>query len=158
RLTSTLMDSDHVEDVFADDNVIQRDIFRVLHDGLLGSTVEPDESAAILVRLDALGYVASTVGKRAPEGELREALGRAARVVSATLTSYDREAREATFSISVDDPDARLELEEAVADELTDLVDSNVVTLPTVVRRIDLGRALDPAEQGAVRARIEAAA
>ena len=29
ELTRTLMDSDHVEDVFAEDNVIQRDIFRV---------------------------------------------------------------------------------------------------------------------------------
>ena len=34
ELTSALMDSDHVEDVFAEDNVIRRDIFRTLRDGL----------------------------------------------------------------------------------------------------------------------------
>src|SRR3712207_5154655 len=32
KLTRALMDSDHVEDVFAEDNVIRRDIFRAVRD------------------------------------------------------------------------------------------------------------------------------
>jgi hypothetical protein len=155
KLTSTLMDSEHVEDVFADDNVIQRDIFRVLHDGLLGSAGEEDEGAAVIqVRLDTLGYVASTVGKRAPEATLREALGRAAVASGGALTDYDRETREAVFALRAPGPDARLDLEEAVADELVELVEANVVALPTAVRRIDLGRPIP----SALLSKIDAAA
>src|SRR5262249_50077493 len=41
---------------------------------------------------------------------------------------------------------------------LTDLVEQGVVDLPTIERRIDLGRALPASEQRALRARIDAAA
>ena len=40
ELTAALMDSDHVEDVFAEDNVIRRDIFRALRDGLFRAPAE----------------------------------------------------------------------------------------------------------------------
>src|SRR5258706_466642 len=33
KMTRALMDSDHVEDVFAEDNVIRRDVFRGMRDG-----------------------------------------------------------------------------------------------------------------------------
>src|SRR3954452_4254420 len=63
ELTSALMDSDHVEDVFAEDNVIRRDIFRTLREGLLRAPLEgvdPVEEQ-VHIRLDTLGYVAATV-------------------------------------------------------------------------------------------------
>jgi hypothetical protein len=83
-LADRLMDSDHVEDVFAEDNVIRRDIFRAVRDSLLqGAGVEAEveeeeEAGPISVRLDTLGYVASTVAKRADSESLKDALERAA--------------------------------------------------------------------------------
>lgn len=160
ELTSALMDSDHVEDVFAEDNVIRRDIFRALREGLLrppDGTTEPDEEQ-VKIKLDTLGYVASTVSKLCDATMLREALGRAAEAVQAHFTAYSAEDREATFTLEDGDPDGRLELEEAIADELTDLVEHGEIDLPTIDRHLDLGRALAPAEQRASRGRFDAIA
>jgi hypothetical protein len=93
KLTRWLIESDHVEDVFAEDNVIQRDIFRVVRDTLLRPgelDLEEDDEQPIRVRLDTLGYVASTVGKRASAPMIREALERAADDVEAQLASYNQ--------------------------------------------------------------------
>jgi hypothetical protein len=166
-LARTLMESDHVEDVFAEDNVIQRDLLRVLRDALLGTRrdVGVDDEGPARVRLDALGYVAAMVGKRAPAAVLREALSQAAQSVGCKLNAYDADAREATFSLSeatfsitVADPDARLDLEQAVADELADLVAAKVVALPTVERRVELGAGAEQAAARGLRERIDAAA
>jgi hypothetical protein len=45
-----------------------------------------------------------------------------------------------------------------VADELSALVEAKIVSLPTVVRRVELGHVLPPEERGAARPRIDAAA
>ncbi|WP_437728915.1 hypothetical protein [Sorangium sp. So ce861] len=159
-LTSTLMDSEHVEDIFTEDNVIKRDVFRVMRDALLGPRPELalEDDGPVQVRLDTLGYVASTVGKRAPVEVLRESLARAAQSAGGKLTSYDPELREATFSLGSSDPDARLEIEEAVADELSDLVEAKVVTLPMLERRFELQRKIDPGARAGLRQRIDAIA
>ncbi|WP_437291665.1 hypothetical protein [Sorangium sp. So ce406] len=159
-LTSTLMESEHVEDIFTEDNVIQRDVFRVMRDALLGPRPELalEDDGPVQVRLDTLGYVASTVGKRAPAQVLREALARAADTAGGKLTTYDAELREATFSVESSDPDARLELEEAVADELSELVEAKVVTLPMMERRFELKRRIEPGARGGLRQRIDAIA
>ncbi len=157
ELTTALMDSDHVEDVFAEDNVIRRDIFRALREGLLrppDGAIEPDEEQ-VKIKLDMLGYVASTVSKLCELDMLRDALGRAAEAVQAHFTAYSAEEREATFTLEDGDPDGRLELEEAIADELTDLVEHGEIELPTLDRHLDLGRALSPAEQRASRNRFD---
>ena len=159
ELTSALMDSDHVEDVFAEDNVIRRDIFRTLRDGLLRAPLEdalPVEEQ-VHIRLDTLGYVAATVSKLGSVAVMREALGRAAELVQAHFTAYSAEDRAATFLLEDGDPDGRLELEEAIADELTDLVEAGIVDLPTIERTIDLGRPFTPAEHRALAPRIDAA-
>ncbi|WP_437786351.1 hypothetical protein [Sorangium sp. So ce1097] len=159
-LTSTLMESEHVEDIFTEDNVIKRDVFRVMRDALLGPRPELalEEDGPVQVRLDTLGYVASTVGKRAPAQVLREALARAAQAAGGKLTGYDAELREATFSVESSDPDARLELEEAVADELSGLIEAKVVALPMMERRFELQRRIEPGARGGLRQRIDAIA
>ncbi|WP_438020904.1 hypothetical protein WMF18_18375 [Sorangium sp. So ce315] len=159
-LTSTLMESEHVEDIFTEDNVIKRDVFRVMRDALLGPRPELalEEDGPVQVRLDTLGYVASTVGKRAPAQVLREALARAAEAAGGKLTGYDAELREATFSVESSDPDARLELEEAVADELSGLIEAKVVALPMMERRFELQRRIEPGARGGLRQRIDAIA
>ena len=159
ELTAALMDSDHVEDVFAEDNVIRRDIFRALRDGLFRAPAEGADAVEeqVHVRLDTLGYVAATVSKLATVAAMREALGRAAELVQAHFTAYSAEDRAATFLLEDGDPDGRLELEEAIADELTDLVEAGIVDLPTIERTIDLGRPLSPAEHRAFAPKIDAA-
>jgi hypothetical protein len=154
------MDSEHVEDVFAEDNVIRRDIFRTLRDGLLTPAAREDavdDDPTVPIVLDTLGYVAATVSKRANDKTLREALSRAGDIASAQFTAYEPETRTATFVLEDDEPDARLELEEAIADELTDLVDDGSVELPTIERRIDIGRTLTALEQRALMGRIDVA-
>lgn len=160
-LTRTLMDSDHVEDVFAEDNVIQRDIFRIFRDTLLRrEEIEPDDDdeQPVRVRLDTLGYVASTVGKRAAVPMLLKAMEHAAEDVEGQLASYNPQIREATFLLKNGGPDRGLELEEAVADQLSDLVDVGLVELPTIERMLLLSRDTTPRERSAARPRVEVAA
>ncbi len=159
-VTHALMESDHVDDVFAEDNVIRRDVFRVARDTLLAPLPpeeEPDDEGegAISVRLDELGYIAKAVAIRADAGTLREALERAAESVDAQLEGYEPTTREAVFAAPGGGPDRRLELEETVADELADLVEVGIVELPTVEREVDLARPVDVAERKALRPRID---
>jgi hypothetical protein len=158
KLTRALMSSDHVEDVFAEDGVIRRDIFRVVRDGLREPPAPSGEDETVTVKLDTLGYVAATASRLTDASTLRQALDRAASDVAARFTGFSPEQREATFRLEGGGPDERLELEEAVADALTDLVEEGIVELPTIERRIDLGRALAPAELRALKGRIEKAA
>jgi outer membrane biosynthesis protein TonB len=160
RVTHALMESDHVEDVFAEDNVIRRDVFRVVRD-TLQKAPPPDEEeeeegeGAISVRLDQLGYIAKAVAVRADAGTLREALERAAESVDAELETYEPDTREAMFAAHGGGPDRRLEIEETVADELADLVDAGLVELPTIERSFELAREVSPAERKDLRPRID---
>jgi hypothetical protein len=156
-IARALMSSDHVEDVFAEDQVIRRDVLRALREGLAAPPRSEDE-AAVSVRLDTLGYVAATVSRRADPETLQQALDRAAAVSHARFVSYHAEQHEAVFRVDGGGPDERLELEEAVADELADLAEQGVTPLPTIERRIALGRAVDEPEQEALAARLDAAA
>lgn len=162
QVTSRLMDSDHVEDVFAEDKVIARDVFRALRSGLQGGLLalsdEPEERAPISVRLETLGYVAATVSRRADDLTLRDALERAALATEGQLTSYDAEVRQAFFEVPGDDPDRRLDIEEAVEDELADLARAGLVELPKTERRIALPRKISAAERAALLPRMEAIA
>lgn len=164
KVTRALMNSDHVEDVFAEDAVIRRDVFRVMRDGLrepqliLDGGDEHGDQASVTVKLDTLGYVAATASRRTDASTLRQALDRAASVTGAHFSGFSPELREATFRLEGDSLDERLEIEEAVADELTDLVEQGVVDLPTIERRIDLSRSFAVSEQRALRSRIDAAA
>jgi hypothetical protein len=160
-LTRTLMDSDHVEDVFAEDNVIQRDIVRIFRDTLLRrEEIEPDDDdeQPFRVRLDTLGYVASTVGKRAAVPMLLKAMEHAAADAQAQFASYNPQIREATFLLKNGGPDRGLELEEAVADQLSDLVDEGLVELPTIERTFTLSRDTTARERALARPRVEVAA
>jgi hypothetical protein len=159
KLARAMMSSDHVEDVFAEDAVIRRDIFRTMRDMLLAPTTPTaGERATVVVKLDTLGYVAATVSKEADAATLALALERAAVVAGAQLAAYAAGPREATFRIEGGGDDARLDVEEAVADELADLAELGVVPLPTVERRVALERELTPAGLRALRPRIDAAA
>ena len=159
RLSRALMSSDHVEDVFAEDAVIRRDISRTIREGL---RVPPEvirvDPSTIVVKLDTLGYVAATVSRLADGVTLRRALDRAAAVAHARFAAYSADDREAVFRVDGGGPDERLELEEAVADELTDLAEQGVIELPTLERDIELSRSLTDPEQRSLGARIDAAA
>lgn len=159
-LASGLMASDHVEDVFAEDRVIKRDLFRIVRDALLSESAaaEADAASACVISLQTLGYVAKVVAERADPELVDEALGRAAEVAEAKLESFDRATAHATFRLESTDPDARLELEEAVFDELSDLVDRGSVELPWVERSLPLPAPLSQAARAALRPKLQAAA
>jgi len=133
-IARTLLSSEHLEDVFADRTVVEREIFDA-------AVVAFEEASAaeraqvIQVEIDLLGYVAATAGKLASEEDLIEAFERAADSLGIKLSSYESETRQATF-VPRDStcPDVRLELEEAVADELAALVMQGVVRLPVIER------------------------
>lgn len=156
RLTRKLMDSDHVEDVFAEDRVIRRDIFRTLRDELL--VFGTDDPGEVRIPLDALGYIPGTVSRRADEATTKAALERAANQASAALLAYDGVAREAVLRLApeADPDDARRALDEAIADELARLADEGIVELPSIERLLPLPSRLTAAELKTARARIDA--
>ena len=160
EITASLMDSDQVEDIFSEDAVIRRDVFRVVKDTLLSAERAwgEGEEADVEVALASLGYVAAKAAERAGASLVEAALGRAGKASGARLVKFSPEAQTATFRAALGTPDARLELEEAVADELSSLVDEGKVALPTIERRVPLGRALSPEERRASRTRIDIAA
>ncbi len=151
QMREALLDSDGVEDVYADDRTIERLIFRCLADEMqkLGEKLDDIEETVppISVRLDTLGYVAAHAAKGADSATLEDALDRAAEVVKSELERYDPPTRTAFFRPSDPDPEQRLDIESAVEEELAELVDLGVVDLPTATRRVELPRAFDRAEQ-----------
>ncbi|AKT35957.1 uncharacterized protein CMC5_000690 [Chondromyces crocatus] len=168
-LARTIFSSEHVEDTFAEEPLLESEILRSLREALHGTGAghEPDrrDEGPARLRLDNLGYLAAMVATRAPLPALRAALERAAQSVGCKLNAYEPDAHEATFSLSestfsitVADPESRLDLEQAVADELADLVSADVVSLPTLKREIQLSPALPAARLAALRPRIDAAA
>jgi hypothetical protein len=130
----TLLSSEHLEDVFADRAIVEREVF----DASIIAFEEAyaaERARVIQVELDSLGYVAATAGKIASEEDLIEAFEHAADSLGIKLSSYDADTRQATFIPSDETcPDVRLELEEAVADELASLVSRGVVRLPVMER------------------------
>ncbi len=154
ELREALLDSDGVEDVYADDRTIERMIFRCLLDDLrnVGDSLDDAEDSAppISVRLDTLGYVAAHAARSADDETLREALDRAAEAVKSELDRYDPPSRTAFFRPANPDPEQRIDIESSIEEELSDLVDLGVVDLPTVTRRVALARELDRAEQKAL--------
>lgn len=158
ELREALLDSDSVEDVFADDRVIERVIFLSLRDALRSLEVREDEDdeeiPPISVRLDTLGYVAAAAAKGADQDTLRDALDRAAEAAQSELGAFDPDARVAIFKPTDPDPERRIEIEAAIEEELSDLVDLGVVDLPTQRRTLPLPDLTEP-ERKALRRRLD---
>lgn len=130
----TLFSSEHLEDVFADRAVVEREVFDAATLAFVEES-EADRARVIRVELDLLGYVAATAGKLAAEEHVIETLERTASSLGVKLSIYDPSSREAIFEPETElFTDLRLELEEAVADELSSLVVQGIVTLPVVER------------------------
>lgn len=161
-LREALIESDGVEDVFAEDKVIERLIFRTLREGLVALAATADEEVdsqpPISVRLHTLGYVAATAARLSDEDTVRDALERAALAASTELDTFDPSTRTAIFAAREDDPDKRLEIEEAVEEELADLVDMGLVDLPRVERDVALPFPLSDAQRKSLAKRVQAVA
>ncbi|MCA9621196.1 MAG: hypothetical protein KC731_19375, partial [Myxococcales bacterium] len=103
RITERLLESDHVDDIFADDRVLRRDAFRAIRNTLLGyirGELEVDEvptDTTFTVPLDHLGYVVAIVIRRIDDELLQEALERAAGSVGGTLVGLDTQRGIASF-------------------------------------------------------------
>lgn len=154
EMRETVLDSEGVEDVFAEDRTIERVIFLTLRDELRsrGNTeAEEAELPPISVRLDTLGYVAKAAARGAPAPTLREALDRAAEAVQAELETFDAAAHTAFFRPGDSDPDKRIEIEAAIEEELTDLVELGVVELPSEKRTVTLPALSSDARKGLSR-------
>jgi hypothetical protein len=143
----TLFSSEHLEDVFADRSIVEREVFEATTTAFIEES-EADRARVIRVELDLLGYVAATAGKLASEELVIEVLERTANSLGVKLSSYDNLSREAIFEPGTEAfPDLRLELEEAVADELSSLVVQGVVTLPVMDRTRPLVHHVGPAHR-----------
>jgi hypothetical protein len=160
-LRETVLDSEAVEDVFAEDRVIERVIFTTLRDELraMGNAEEDEpELPPISVKLDTLGYVAKAAARGAAPDTLKDALSRAAEAVSAELESFDATENTAFFRPGDADPDRRIDIETAIEEELSDLVDLGVVELPSERRPLPLPALSPEARKGLSRKLDELAA
>ncbi len=154
----TLFSSEHLEDVFADRSVVEREVFDATTIAFVEES-EADRARVIRVELDLLGYVAATAGKLASEEQVTQALERTATSLGVKLSSYDVFSREAIFEPETQSfADLRLELEEAVADELSSLVVQGVVTLPVVERTRPLVHSVSAAHRARLLRVIDRAA
>lgn len=161
EMREALLDSDGVEDVFADDRTIERLIFRTFAEtarSLARKAQEEDdddeELPPISVKLDTLGYVAAAAAKSADDGTLRDALDRAAEAAQSELKTFDEKSLTAFFKPVDPDPERRLDIESAIEEELSDLVDLGVVELPTLRRTLPLPKLSDP-QRKALRRRLD---
>lgn len=160
QLREALLDSEGIEDVFADDVTIDRVIFKTIQIALTTLAVRADEEAEdeaqppISVRLDTLGYVARTASKLSDDETLSEALERAAGSARAALDRFDAPTRTAFFAATEDDPDRRIEIEEAVEEALENLVDLGFVDLPSVTRDIALAIPTDERDKRRVQSAV----
>lgn len=164
-MREALLDSDGVEDVFADDRTIERFVFRTLADAfrvVAATTIaeDDDDRPPISVRLDTLGYVAAAAAKSADDDTLRDALDRAAEAAQSELKTFDDRTRTAFFRPVDPDPERRLDIEAAIEEELSDLVDLGVVELPTTTRVLALaslpgGEALSESRRKALRRTLD---
>ena len=149
RIAARIMESDHVDDIFADDKVIRRDTLRAIKRVLLGyvrGEIEIEDDGAgetFVVTLDSLGYVVSTVAAKVDPSLLVDALERAAAAAGGTLTSVD--AGVCRFCARGGAETTRLAIEEAISQELVALADAELVELPAVEQVLEIsdGSALD---------------
>ncbi len=139
QITERLMESDHVDDIFAEDRIIRRDAFRAIREilmeyirGEIEIDDEPEPSDGFEVRLDALGYVVSTVTKQLDEQTLSDSLTRAAESVGGTVLGLDMGKGAATFDLLGGAEVGRLALEEAITETMVALVDADIVELPGI--------------------------
>jgi hypothetical protein len=145
RITEQLMESDHVDDIFAEDRVIRRDAFRAVREILLAyirGDIEIDEefdtSTGFEVRLDSLGYLISTATRRLDEVLLVDSLERAAASVGGALMSYEASRNTGTFALVGGAEVGRLALEEAIAEEIVGLVGAELVELPGIQQVLEV--------------------
>lgn len=148
HIAERLSSSDHVDDIFAADNIIQRDAKRVMGKLLVRYIrgeldVEPLESEpgdgndrSVTVALLELGYLVGEVAKRLEQGMLHDALERAAATVEGRLYRLTPRCV-ATFEIPSGEA-SRLPLEDAIAEELVSLIEAELVDLPTVEQVLEL--------------------
>ncbi|MFP6687418.1 MAG: hypothetical protein VB934_22055 [Polyangiaceae bacterium] len=137
-IAEQLMASEHVDDIFAEDRIIRRDAFRAIASvlsryqrGELDITESSEAAGQTPIALNDLGYVAATVAQTADEDVLTLALEAAASSVDSTLCRLDGN-QQAYFVLSGTDANRRLALEEAITEALVDLVDQELVELPSV--------------------------
>ncbi len=137
-IAEQLMASEHVDDIFAEDRLIRRDAFRAIASvlsryqrGELDITESSEAAGQTPIALNDLGYVAATVAQTADEDVLTLALEAAASSVDSTLCRVDGN-QQAYFVLSGTDANRRLALEEAITEALVDLVDQELVELPSV--------------------------
>jgi len=145
RITERLLESDHVDDIHADDHVLRRDAFRAIRKILLGYIrgdleVEdvPEEETGFTVVLERLGYVVSSVAHRLEPAMLQEALERAAAAGEGELLWLDVKRHVAAFDLPGGPEVSRLTLEEAITEELVGLVDTELVELPCIEQVLEL--------------------
>lgn len=143
QLAEKLLESDHVDDIFASDNVIRRDAHRSLRQLLMGyvrgelDVERLDDEQAVLVPLLELGYLVSEVSRRLDLDMLRDALERAAATVGGRLVNLTR-GRVGHFDLPGGAEAGRLALEESITHELVALIEAELVELPSVERVLEL--------------------
>ncbi len=147
EIAERLMDSDHVDDIFADDRVIRRDAFRAAHDALrryAEQRVELDDgngsSSTWTARLGDMGYLVSTVVQRAEPSLLVEALQSSAATVGARFLGLDVADCSADFDLNGASANTKLALEEAITERMDALVAAGLVELPCVDQLLKLPR------------------
>ena len=148
NITERLLESDHVDDIHADDEVLRRDAFRAIRKILFryirgDLDVEddvPDEETSFTVALERLGYVVFTVSERLDPAMLEDALERAAAASEGELLWLDATSFVAAFDTPGGAEVSRLTLEEAITEELVGLVDSELVELPCIEQLLELDR------------------
>ncbi len=140
-----LMESDHVDDIFAEDRLIRRDSFRAIRDVLLSYLrgeidVDPDrpKPQTHTVLLSELGYLVATVAQHVTPELLHETLERAAKGVNASVSAIDHAAGQVNFELSTPSSEQRLAIEEAITEQVVMLVDSGLVELPSVEQVLQL--------------------
>ena len=144
QITERLLESDHVDDIYADDRLIRRDAFRTIRKLLLGYIrgeieVEDDNARdSLKVQLHTLGYVVSSVVRCLERDMLCDALERAAASVGGRFVSLSADATVGKFTFAGGAEVGRLALEEAITEELVALVDAELVELPSVEQVLEL--------------------
>lgn len=143
-ITDRLMESDHVQDVFAEDRLIRRDVLRALRRLLLaylrGEVVlEVDRGLETFdVVLPELGYVVSGVCDRADPNTIYDALVVAASACGGRLCSLDASRAVAVFELPGGAEAGRLALEEAITEETMALVRAGIVPLPSIEQLLEI--------------------
>ncbi len=146
ELREALLDSEGIEDVFADDKTLERALIRALARGVPVVAVRAEleaEDPRVEVRFASLGFVGAEAAKRADEATLRDVLERAAEELRVSFDGLEAASGRAFFVIDSEDSDLRLELEANIEEQLRDLVELGVVELPSVERVLSLGARFD---------------